>query len=113
MQEALNPIFLFHYARVCHGKEAYEQKIHMVGHINNHEAIPTHKYHASISFQEAIPKNKSFATPRASIASNYVFDQKNMNLKKVRDFFVHNRSKKKKILHILHKCHGFREMSKI
>ena len=68
----------------------------MIDHISKNNAIPNHKHHASIIFQEFIPKDKSFATPRASFASNYVSDQTEMNLTKVREFFVHHRSKKKK-----------------
>jgi len=36
-----------------------------------------------------------------------------MNLEKVKEAFVENIPRKKNLLHILHKCHGFREMSKI
>ena len=112
LEEALNPNFLFHQARVCYGKQAQEQKIHMVGHISNHEAIPTHQYHASIIFQEAIPKNKSFATPRGNFASNYVSEQMEVNLT-VREAFFHHRSKFKNLLHILQRGHGFRAMSRL
>ena len=38
------------------------------GHISKHKAIATHKHHAYIIFQEFFPKEKSFATPRASFA---------------------------------------------
>jgi len=36
-----------------------------------------------------------------------------MNLEKVSEVFVQNRPRKKHLLHFLHRCHGFREMSKI
>jgi len=36
-----------------------------------------------------------------------------MNLEKLREVFVHNRPRKKKIIHFLHRFHGFEEMSKI
>jgi len=36
-----------------------------------------------------------------------------MNLGKLREFFVQNRPRKENIFHFLHRCHGFREMSKI
>ena len=85
----------------------------MIDHISKHKSIPIHKNHASIIFQEFIPKDKSFATPRAIFASNYVFEQQYMNLKNVRDFFVHHRSKKKNLLQFLHKYHGLGAMSKI
>ena len=36
-----------------------------------------------------------------------------MNLGNLREVFVHNMPKKKNLLHFLHRCHGFREMSKL
>ena len=36
-----------------------------------------------------------------------------MNFGKLREVFVHNMPKKKNLLHFLHRCHGFREMSKL
>ena len=36
-----------------------------------------------------------------------------MNFGKLREVFVQNMPKKKNLLHFLHRCHGFREMSKI
>ena len=81
--------------------------IHMVGHISNHEAIPTHT-----SCLHIFPGDKPCVTPRASFASNYVSNQTEKHLTKLREFFVHHKSKKKKILHILHRCHGFGEMLK-
>ena len=59
-------------------------------------SIPDHKNHASIIFQEFIPRDKPCVTPRASFASNCVSDQIEMNLEKVREVFVHNMAKKKK-----------------
>ena len=85
----------------------------MVGNIRNHEAIPAHRYHASIILQEFIPRDKPCVMPRANFSSNCVFDQKEINLENVREVFVHNRAKKKKILHFLHRYHGLRSMSKI
>ena len=85
----------------------------MVGHISNHESIPTHKHHASIFFQEFLPRDKPCVTPRASFASNYVSDQKEMKFTKVREVFVYNRPKKEKILHFLSRYHGLGSMSKI
>ena len=58
----------------------------MIGHISKHKAIPTLKHHACIIFQEFFPKDKSFATPRASFDSKYVSDQIEMNLTKLRYF---------------------------
>ena len=86
----------------------------MIGHISKHKSIPTHKHHASIIFQEFIPKDKSFATPRASFASNYVSDQTEMNFETVREIFVHHRSKNKNLLHfytdimVLEQCQKYR-----
>ena len=45
----------------------------------------THR--ASIIFQELIPRVKPFVTPRASVASNYVSELTEMNLKKGERFF--------------------------
>ena len=36
-----------------------------------------------------------------------------MNFGNLREVFVHNMPNKKNLLHCLHRCHGFREMSKI
>ena len=36
-----------------------------------------------------------------------------MHFGKLREVFVHNMPKKKNLLHFLHKCHGFRQMSKL
>ena len=36
-----------------------------------------------------------------------------MNFGKLREIFVNNVPKKKNLLHFLHRCHGFREMSKL
>jgi len=36
-----------------------------------------------------------------------------MNFENVRAVFFHNRPRKKNLLHFLHRCHGFREISKI
>ena len=68
----------------------------MIGHISNPEAIPTHKHHASITFQEVIPRDKSFATHRVNFSSNCVSDQTKMNLTNVREVFVHSRLREKK-----------------
>jgi len=32
---------------------------------------------------------------------------------KLREVFVHNMPKNKNLLHFMHRCHGFKEMSKI
>ena len=85
----------------------------MIDHISNYKSIPAHKHHASLIFQKSIARTKSFATPRASFASNYVSDQKEMNLETLIEVFVHHRSKKKNLLHFLHRYHGLGEMSKI
>ena len=85
----------------------------MVGHIINHEAIPTHKHHASIFFHELFPRAKTFVTPRASFSQKYVSGQKKMHLEKVREDFVYHRAKKKNLLQILHRYHGLGEMSKL
>jgi len=50
---------------------------------------------------------------RDNFSSNCVSEQEKKNLTKLREIFVHNRPKKKKLLHFLHRCHGFREMLKI
>jgi hypothetical protein len=52
--------------------------------------------HVSIIFQEVIPRDKSFATHRASFSSKYVSNQTEMNFTKVREVFVHNRQRMKK-----------------
>jgi len=36
-----------------------------------------------------------------------------MNFEKLRKFFFQKRPRNKNLLHVLHRCHGFREMSKI
>ena len=36
-----------------------------------------------------------------------------MNFSKPREVFVHNMPRKKNLLHFFHRCHGFKEMSKI
>jgi len=36
-----------------------------------------------------------------------------MNFGNMREVFVHKFPRKKNLLHFLHKCHGFKEMSKI
>ena len=36
-----------------------------------------------------------------------------MNFRKLREVFVQNMPRKKNLLHFLHRCHGFREMSKL
>ena len=74
--------------RVCYEKEAYKQRIHMVGHISKDESIPTHTHHASIISHEFIPRVKPFVTHRAGFASNYVSCQTEMKLTNVREFFV-------------------------
>jgi len=87
--------------------ETSEQKMHKEGHFSKYEAIPTHKHHVSIIFQEVIPRDKSFTTHRAIFSSNYVFDQSKMHLKQVREVFVHHRPRMKNLLQFLHRCHGF------
>ena len=79
--QALNPIFLSHWARVCYGNETFEQRSHKVGHISNYEVISFHKHHVSI-FWEFIPRVKSFSTHRVGFSSNYVSDKIKMNLTK-------------------------------
>jgi len=66
--------------------ETSEQRRNKGGHFSKYEAIPTHKYHVSIIFQEVIPRDKSLATHRASFSLNYVSDQTVLKLKKVREF---------------------------
>ena len=90
--------------------EKYEYMRHKVGHFRKDEDIPTHKHHVSIIFQEVIPRDKSFATHRAGFFLNYVLYQIGMNLENMRVVFVHSRPRMKKLLHVLHRCHGFREM---
>ena len=84
--------------------------IHFIDHLSKNNSIPAHKNHASIIFQEFIPRDKPCVTPRASFSSNCVSDQKEMNLEKVRDFFIHNRENKKNLLPFLHRYHGLRSM---
>ena len=67
--------------------ETSDQRRHKGGHFSNYEAIPTHKNNVSTIFQEFIPRDKSFATHRASFSSNYVSDQMVMNFTKVKEFF--------------------------
>ena len=78
--------------------ETYEQRRHKVDHISKYGAIPNHKHHVSIIFQEVIPRDKSFATHRANFYSNYVSNQMVMNFTKLKEVFVHNMSMTKKIL---------------
>lgn len=73
----------------------------MIYHISKNKAIPTHKHHASIIFQEFIPKDKPFAKPGASFAPNYVSKQTEMNLTKFREVFVYNRYNNNNLLDIL------------
>jgi len=67
----------------------------------------THKHHVSVIFQEVTPRDKSFATHRASFSSKYVSNQPEMKLTKVREAFVHTRLNMKIVLQFLHKCYGF------
>jgi len=83
------------------------------GHFRNYETIPAHKLHISIIFQEVIPRDKLFATHRAIFASKCVSNQKEMNFTEVREVFIHNSTRMKKILHNLHSCYDFGEISKI
>ena len=53
------------------------------------------------------------STHRDRFYSNDVSEQEKMNLGKLREVFVQNRPRKKTVLHFLHRCHGFRETSKI
>jgi len=76
----------------------FEQRKPKGGHFSNYEAIPTHKHHVSIIFQEVIPRDKSFATHRASFASKYVSNQTEMNFTKVREVFVYNIKMMKNLL---------------
>ena len=54
--------------------------IHLIDIFSKHKSIQTHKQHASIIFQEFVPRDKPCVTPRASFASNYVSDKTEMNL---------------------------------
>ena len=78
----------------------------MKGHIINNKSIPTHKNHSSIIFHEFIPRAKPFVTHMASFASNYVSDQIEMSLTKVREVFVQYRHNTKILLPFLHRYHG-------
>jgi len=87
--------------------ETYKNKHPKGCHIRKYESIPTHKHHVSITFQDVIPREKSFATYRVSFASNYVSNQKMMNFEKLREIFVHNSPRNKIFLPFLHRCYGF------
>ena len=87
--------------------------IHLIDHVRKNNYIPSHKHHASIIFQEFIPRDKPCVTPRDSFASNCVSNKTKMNLENVREFFIHNRAKKKNLLLFLYRYHGLRSTSKI
>lgn len=93
--------------------ETFEQGGNKEGHFSKYESIPTHRHHVSIIFQEVIPRDKSFTTHMANFASKYVSNQVEMNFIKMKEVFVNNRPRKKKILRVFHRCYGLGGMIKI
>ena len=76
--------------------ETSEQMRHKGGHVSKYGVISAHKHHVSIIFQEFIPRDKSFATHKASFSSKDGFGQLEMNFIKVKEFFVNNTKRNKK-----------------
>jgi hypothetical protein len=55
----------------------------------------------------------SFVVHRDNFSSKSVSDQMNMNLKKVKEFFVNSKQRNKNLLYFIHRCYDSREIPKI